>query len=421
MKKRFISLLLIATICLSSMVPALALDTTEVISHSETSSVKVITQDSFDNFVETCPHNVSQSNTISNNAVEYSYTMSEDTLMGDTANVTLSFRAYVDQLLVEAETSGVVDKYTLSTGQVLWEGPIRGITTIDGVEYKVIVGFAKLDDSEAVQISVTIQSFDEDMIIDPIVFAFGSDIVTNEMYQELLNGAATSVDAFNSSNQLDARASGSYSLKGTTSANFKTNGFGTVPGTAQTSRVYYDSTDHRVALSVQSYCANVNAYYSKSGIAGTTVRTLNYQLVRSSSTSNSYIAGTESFDFNTNNFGSSAILMPLFEDILSLLGVPTSTISTVFSSLKGTVTQQHNTNNTTVTVSFGATDNADFDKLSTGVPIVFQLGRSSAGTSQYTATTNISYRTGLLPTGSQYTTIIHTDGLSASKTISVSV
>lgn len=418
--KKLISLILVTAICLSMSVSAFALDKNEeIFASSRVSDVKIITQDSFQDFAATCAASVSECYFVTNNEAEYSYTMCKDALNEDAANVTLNFRAYVNNILVEAKASGIVDKYTLSSGDILWEGPIRGITNISGVEYKVIVGFAKLDNSEDVQVSVTIQSLDNDTIIDPIVFSFGKNLITNEMYQELFGDTTCDTDAVNFANELSTMASGSYTLKGTTSTSYKSGGFGTVPGTAQTSRIYYDSNDKRLALTVQSYCSNVNTYYSKSGIAGTTIKSLGYKLVRSASTTNSYIVGTESFDFDTSDFGSSAVLQPLFEDILSLLGVPTSTILTVFGSLKGTVTQQHNTNNTSVSVSFGITDNADFDKLSTGLPIVFQLGRSSAGTSQYTCTTDITYRTGLLPTGSQYTTTIYTDGLSASKTVSL--
>ena len=111
----------------------------------------------------------------------------------------------------------------------------------------------------------------------------------------------------------------------------------------------------------------------------------------------SSISGVESFNFTMPSQGSSirGALSPLFEDAMSLIGIPTSTISAIVGSLYGTVEMNAYTNNYTVSFEFGLYDGANFDDSGKGVPVVFQIqpGPVYAGEgSPYTVTIAMEYQ-----------------------------
>ena len=115
--------------------------------------------------------------------------------------------------------------------------------------------------------------------------------------------------------------------------------------------------------------------------------------------SHAYIAGVRNDSRLNNNSGSlsSVSMYAFFCDVLNALGVPTNTVSNVLGSLKGSVNYSGSTNYYNVGVSFGITQLANFDTLSNGIPIVFQIGVTSdyAGNTRMTFGTSLRYRTQL--------------------------
>jgi hypothetical protein len=108
---------------------------------------------------------------------------------------------------------------------------------------------------------------------------------------------------------------------------------------------------------------------------------------------------------------------------MSLIGIPTSTISALLSSLKGSVSKDIYANNGTVTIKFGLTQYARFDNTG-GVPIVFQLAKSGSltGPTTYNGITKIKYRTEFIPkdlSSSMY--YIYTDSSTATGTVSLTL
>ena len=115
----------------------------------------------------------------------------------------------------------------------------------------------------------------------------------------------------------------------------------------------------------------------------------------------SWIVGIEQYDFPSSSFGKSGeLLMPLFNEILGVMGVPSNVISSALSGLTGVVTKENaSTDAYYVSCEFSLLEEARFDKIETGLPIVFQLDHNSnyTGYSDYASSTEIMYRTYFKP------------------------
>ncbi|MCR4722459.1 MAG: hypothetical protein K5629_01620 [Eubacteriales bacterium] len=345
------------------------------------------------------------------------------------ADVILIFSITLGSQEYQFATYGIVDAYQLSSGETLWEGPLSGHIEINKTTYKVLAGFSKIDNNPEIQVSVSIQAENKIDAIQPIVFIFGEEVITTQIHQEITNKShVESITAFSKPFEEFPKGnrSGSFSYVGCDFEYFDS-GFN-ISGYAQRSRGYFDSNTNRFAVTIKSYCDNVENYFSSSGIAEAAIKSFDIKLIRDDNytmNSFSYIVGIESYDFNVGNFGAGAVLIkPLFEDIMSILGVPTSTISAIFNGLKGSAEKDVYTSNTTVSISFGLLYNADFDNSGAGVPIVFQLTRNQnnyTGNSSYTFKTSITYRVVYTPIGSTYPSYIYIDGYDTSKTVSVTL
>ena len=97
--------------------------------------------------------------------LEYSYWFDENKGEELTADVEIKIDMTVSGATYEIEAEGEVSGEKLSSGIVLWIGPLEGELEINNIEYLVMVGFTKMD--ELVQISVTIQSMDDKNVIAP--------------------------------------------------------------------------------------------------------------------------------------------------------------------------------------------------------------------------------------------------------------
>lgn len=346
----------------------------------------------------------------------YSYTFIQSTDDTAAADVDLTFTIYMSNTAHTIDVSGTIDAYPLSSGDTFWEGLLTGSTEISGTEYKVLASFSKLDSSNAIQVSVTIQPRNEDEPFGALIFTFGDDIITSWIDQEL--SSCSSYDEICE----DAPVTASSSDFTQISYDFAYfNSSYSISGFAQRARAYYDSTGNRVAITLLSYCSNVNDYFSSYGTASTTVKSFTTMLTRTG-TAYSYISGTESFDFDESNYGSGeCYILALFEDILSLLNVPSSTISAILSGLKGSVSRTVASNTASVSVSFSLLQAADFDDSSTGLPIVFQLGYSSSGRSYYVYQTSLTYRTVYVASGTTTPVYIYIDAYDASASIGLTV
>lgn len=425
--KRFLTMLLSIAVVFSMITTAFASETANTTSGTDT-SVELIASEAFQSVFDfpTTARNVEPEPVI--DSVTYNYNLTPQENDPFLADVVLEFSMLVDSKTYPVSATGIVDAYQLSNGETLWEGLLRGHVEINEKIYKVLIGFAKLGSSADIQISVTIQALDNTEAIDPIIFMFGNNVITMEIYEELTEDTHQ-ISTGNISNGHEMEfasltAAGTFTYVGYDFANFHSGA--NISGYAQRSRGYFNSNTNQFAVTIKSYCDNVDDYFADYGFASTAIKSFAIELVRDSGYSTgsfSYIIGTEKYNFDVGDLGNAVLIKPLFDDIMSLLGVPTSTISAIFDRLKGSVDEDFHSSDTTVSVSFGLLQSANFDNSGVGVPIVFQLGRNSGytGNSSYTFVTSIAYRTTYMPTGSTTAGYIYTDGYDTSKTVTITL
>ena len=84
----------------------------------------------------------------------YTYEMVE--LSNSRAVVALEMELKIGHDYYTTIVSGTVNAYSLPSGDTLYEGPINGSMTIGEEEYRVTVGFTKVESTDDVMISTTI-------------------------------------------------------------------------------------------------------------------------------------------------------------------------------------------------------------------------------------------------------------------------
>ena len=387
------------------------------------SDVNILTQKAFDSVFTQNTRALDES-AIENISYTYSFQLCEDNVLS--SDVHLWITMLVNEVEYPIELVGTVDACELSNGSILWMGPIRGIITIEGVEYLAIAAFVKLE--EKLQMSLTIQGTSSENAIDPIVITFGDDVLTEEVYNELEEKTETvdnnviSATAERYASFTGQRASNGFTTTSNIPVRFTNSN---VSGYGQRMKGYYDDDSRRIAISITSYCSNVDNYYNTLGFASTGVDEFVIELERGNN-AYSYIAGMERFNFSLNKFGILTYIEGLFSDAMTLLDVsfPTETISALLSGVEGVITKEIDSNIATVTVELGALDYANFDNSGPGLPIIFQLQRSNSsytGTHNYILRTSITYRTYLQQTYPASTILVYTNAYDAEDSINISL
>lgn len=317
--------------------------------------------------------------------------------------------------------SGYVDEYPLQK-TTLWEGPLDGTAKINNINYDIIVGFAKTDDTASPQLNITISAPGD--ILGASYLLFGDDLITLTMQKELsekqslINEAKLAPSDSSHENILQAVSS---KLIATFQATF-----GAYSDRGQTANVYFDN-NNRIGISVNSYCDTLESHLQESKIIPSSyVNTVYIGLERNATdTANySWIAGIEKFD--TYGAGSKSVLLklkPIFTDICSLIGIPTSTLDSLLDDLSGSVTVKNTTDDCSVTFEFTKSQNVNFD--SSGPVVAFQLDRKYDGTytgsSSYTVVTQVRYVTKLFHTQNKTIRHVYSDANDINRTIWVTL
>ena len=345
--------------------------------------------------------------------LEYSYWFDENKGEELTADVEIKIDMTVSGATYEIEAEGEVSGEKLSSGIVLWIGPLEGELEINNIEYLVMVGFTKMD--ELVQISVTIQSMDDKNVIEPVHLSFGDNVITEDIYQEIeekketvdieskqarsMAGSTYTMNSRSILNQPQLEGGGGtparFQLKGAKYAYFESS---PINGVAQILYGYFDKSTNRLAVSLRTCCSSVDEYFDTnvSGYATTEIERMKYVL-KTGSAKYSKIDNMEYFDFNVMESNLSSLLVTLFSDAIALLNYtfPIASIYEILESLYGNMTGFCRSNHAMVEVKFGAYDHANFDAFTAGVPIIFLLEpykNNTIGTQDYILETSITYR-----------------------------
>lgn len=417
--KKILSVMLAMLLIISITIPAYAMDDGKT---AYDVSVDIYTPKSFEYIFSSQTQRSMDVTSI--DQVAYNYTISPIPDNEELAEVYLNFTLSILNETYNFSTNGFVNSYELSSGNTLWEGPTRGVERINGIDYSVIAGFSKLDNSPAIQVNVTIQALYEEDSIEPLIISFGDQVITQDIYQELVRSSST-VSMPEQTADVSFNSSSSFALVGSDYANF----YNLNAGYAQQVRGYFDSVANQFAVSVKTYGSNLENWANQTSTidADTNVHSFEIRLISNSTSggSNSWIDNVHSYDFAESNFGGGAVLIKaLFEDILSLLGVPTSTISSMLDGLKGSVDDDIKADEGSVSVSFGLTQSADFDASDVGIPIVFQLDcvpSTYTGNSSYTFASSITYRTWWWPSSSNMPSWFYRDAYEATDTVTISL
>lgn len=394
-----------------------------------------VTHSSIDLSVEVIPYGSEKSATELNTAgglsdsldiekVTYSYTIKPNPHDLNKANVFLSFSVKANSNIYHASATGMVNAYPLSSSDTLWEGPIDGSIVFDENEYSIIASFAKLESNTTPQITVTMQT--ESKVTLPFIFTFGDDIISKEIHQEISSHSENNIANTVFSNTNPAlRSTETFDTVAIWPALYRV---GDHVATGQSARIYFSDETNRLVVGIGTYCNNISDFWNDvSNInVETVVDSFSVRLIRDSNysvTTYSWIEGIEAFRFPQSNFNAGAVFLEnLFYDILSLFGVPTSTISRLLSSLKGSVTTDITTSDSSVSINFGLTQSANFDESNVGIPIVFQLDRNAEGymgRSAYTFVTSIRYRSYVWLSNWNWPRYVYTEPSNSSREIEV--
>lgn len=425
MYKRILAFFMIVVFSISTFSIPSCVETTE----QSNNQIRIVTPTTFNQLFSYNEKETQATKEKENDSIkatyDYTLTISEDT--PNKANATFNAKLMVNSNMIPISTSGILSAYHLSNGTTIWHGPLKGKTSINNSQYIITVGFTKFESSNIISASVTIQSDDENNIIDPVMFSVGEDLITTDILYELRNSKKAEIPNDNRDKINTTRTDDELQYLTYKYANFARDNF---TGIGQRARAYFSNQTNRLAVSYKSYCDNVDknfqntintSYYSDP----TEISEFSISLQRGTLTTEgaSYIVGTESNDFSINNYGTVAAILPLFEDALGLLSVPTSTISSLLGNLDGTVERTLFTDVATVTVEFGIYDSANFDDLEEGIPIIFQLERSNQniGSSTYTFATDATYRTFITYNIGTVGNFYYTQAQQAAKTVTITL
>lgn len=319
------------------------------------------------------------------------------------AEIALSFGAG-DGLTIQA--SGEVWAYSVSDGETLWEGPLDGETWYQGRRYRVIVGFAKLGSSDNAQMSITLQ--DAAGELDPIALSFGS-IVTPEMAQAVLQNAENDrqpeVRQQNAAwmglggSEAEALPRDEFVLCKSVYGDFSDS---PVTGVGQRARLYFNDARDLATVCLTTYASKLNDYYDgvldpESCVYSFSLRLKATDGAHGPLSRYSHICNIYSEDQFPSS-GGSVYLEAIFEDAMSVLGIPTSTMSAWLSGVQGEASKSLGLWEASIQVRFPLSQVINFDGTgNTGVPMVACLAVSEpeayVGNSPYEFSTTLRYRT----------------------------
>lgn len=439
--KRCLALLIAISLIIAAPSPSRAASNCAYTTFHD-NSIDILTPDSFEQFfisestASSTFYSASPSSEFS--CVDYSYTFTESTEEESCALVTLNIQLAINATTYSFALSGSVYPYVLKSEDILWEGMLEGSTIINNKHCVLLASFIRLNDSPDIQVSLTIhyEGHNDELAI--VALSFGSDILTNEMYDEL---QSTSVDSTSYESEItstldltNTRSTGNFDQIGN-HPSYVSSGSTSILGHRQ--YVYFNELSSEMAVSIRTYCDNINPIYENDdNICETFVHTFEIRLKRGSYDHEFNIAnidGVNHYDFPLVNGGSvNGVIGDLFISPISLLdeagSIPISILNSVFGLLddavEGTVESSDNYTNSYVKVRFGAADNHNFDELTTGLPVCFLLTKNEAGyigNSKLIAVTSITYKTAVLNANTLQSEIIYTTSPMLTKTYTITL
>lgn len=364
----------------------------------------------FETFFGDFEHTSNQQRSCSSSAgeatVTYELTINED--QPTKGFVVMSIDAVINGKDCTFDLSGPAEGMVL-TNDVYWSCPLEGTMSVSGTTYTNVLSYMnklQSDDSFVVTITPPAQT--------PTHLRIGELLIPSEKFYEIQSKMVTQDSRMQNENIIsDVFAA---------SQNNVTDIYQPIPGSifsiignafthysyqsmpqyySQRARAYYAQGYDRLAVSLKTYCSELENYLRNSmaftdHYCVTGIERINISLARASGYDHSYIVGTEAlpYPFNQSYFSGENLISAMFCDVLSFFGVPTETLSYMFSNAKGAFNLNVNTNSASIDMTSPTYQYINFDSLDYGMPIIFQLATSQYGNSDtYIYSTNAVYKT----------------------------
>ena len=353
---------------------------------------------------------VFNTNNIDDVSYDFYYETSQDNPYKAIAilEIALKIKGYVYNIF----TSGMISLNCLDNGVLLWEGPLKGNVFVNDEQYRVISGFSYLENTQESMISLTIQndsaiiaiSFGDNIIKNEVLDFYSNrssditesitpnSIVTNEISTSGISNSGISTCFISpeiSEEIFDGGGGGSLNLGEDGEWKYKNVDYAKHGGTsynALKSTVYFNSLKNVMMVtlkpfsgSTQNYVETLGYDFASSSLCGFGVE---LALEDADYPNYAYIANItkpdEAIAIDGYFTGIKVGLSPLFEDILGVIGVPTSTISAVLESMNGKIEIQESTLFASVDIEKDTfSDYEELDNISTGLPFRFQLSKGN--------------------------------------------
>ena len=364
----------------------------------------------------------------------YTYQMVE--LNNSKAVVALEMELKIGHDYYTTVVSGDIPAYTLPSEDILYEGPISGTMTVGEDEYRVTAGFAKLESTGDVLVSVTLQS---NSII--VAFSFGENLIEGEVLNFFMektgNGQPNNPNGLNTIGNLDSTEFGNN--PGDTASTMVMPGFSPImhPGdtggytplgengeyifqnvdmarftengrVALESRVYWYQNFNIMAVTVHPCSDNAQLYATQ-----LYVNTYGFDTVSAFldsfkiqlSLQNTGITAAQharissiilSNEESTNEFNKLALYFPaVLKDLLAMIKIRTNTLSVAIDDIRGSINGHNNDYYGEINVDMSLSASL-LDDLDCGVPFYFGLYRpvpeTYEGNTPYTVTVTATYQ-----------------------------
>ena len=183
--KKMISIVLVVTVCTtgSAIAQAVECDVPQYTFSDE--NIEIVDPALFyDLFTQENDINAIQDDTLD---ASYKYTFAPWEDNADKSDVSVDFVVVVNGVPAYGSATGVVDAYDINAGSILWAGPLNGSIDINGYKYPLILGFTKMEPSQEVCLSITIQSFDNHPNMEPVYFSIGTPLITDGVEEYIRN------------------------------------------------------------------------------------------------------------------------------------------------------------------------------------------------------------------------------------------
>lgn len=346
------------------------------------------------------------------NNIQYNYVLSVNENGTRFAQCTILMIIETNNGCYEASAQGKVTEYIDLDGISIWHGPLDGTIVINNNNVNLTLGFTKFDDADNIHASISI--FDNDISDYPVLFSFGDIEIMDSIVQVLASEHTSSLDnplvvPMGESTSTNAivptpgdTGGGLPDLGANGEWDALTRDFDYYGGTgsnyyALESRAYFNGGTDRVMITAISYCDKIADNWDNVLNQWAEVKEIdvNLEVLTDDPPRYAYIAAVQNNGFrNSDRLTPGQLLAPLFGDILSLFGIPSSTLTALISQKTGSVDYDHHGNTAYFNIEVSPLENLSFD-VEPGLPFIFVLengdSESYVGGTRLRCTTTVKY------------------------------